>query len=116
MSHPKLVSFLATTLILISLLCRAVPATSAAADRIPLETVDQEKIDAYTGALRGIGMRYSPFSPTWEKGARGMKGKRTVDMHDSLSERYWAWGTHASTRPPPQARRLLAHRCCARVR
>gem|GEM_PF-4138584 len=26
------------------------------------------------GALRGIGMRYSPFSPTWEKGARGMRG------------------------------------------
>ena len=34
-------------LILISLLCSAVPAISAAADRVPLETVDQEKIDAY---------------------------------------------------------------------
>src|ERR671927_347756 len=34
-------------LILISLLCTAVPASSASANRFPLQTVDKEKIDAY---------------------------------------------------------------------
>src|SRR5919205_4472939 len=34
-------------LILISLLCTAVPARSASADRFPLQTVEQAKIDAY---------------------------------------------------------------------
>ena len=47
MCHPKIVSVLAAMLILISLLCTAVPARSASADRFPLETIDQERIDAY---------------------------------------------------------------------
>ncbi len=47
MFHPKLVFVLATTLILISLLCTTVPALSASAQRVPLETAEQEKIDAY---------------------------------------------------------------------
>jgi CubicO group peptidase (beta-lactamase class C family) len=50
MSHPKLVFVLATTLILISLLCRAVPATSAASGRSALEMREQEQIDAYIQA------------------------------------------------------------------
>jgi hypothetical protein len=37
MSHPKIVFVLATMLILISLLCTAVPASSASADRFPLQ-------------------------------------------------------------------------------
>jgi hypothetical protein len=47
-SHPKLVVVLATTLILISLLGRAVPSTSAAPGRSGLETREQEQIDANT--------------------------------------------------------------------
>ena len=47
MSHPKLVVVLATTLILISLLDRAVPSPSAAPGRFGLETREQEQIDAY---------------------------------------------------------------------
>jgi hypothetical protein len=47
-SHPKLVVVLATTLILISLLDRAVPSTPAAPGRFGLETREQEHIDANT--------------------------------------------------------------------
>ena len=47
MSHPKIVFVLAPMLILISLLCTAVPASSPSANRFPVQTVDQEKIDAY---------------------------------------------------------------------
>jgi CubicO group peptidase (beta-lactamase class C family) len=47
MSHPKIVSVLATTLILISLLGGAVPSTSAAPDRSILQTREQAQIDAY---------------------------------------------------------------------
>ncbi len=50
MSHPKRVFVLATSLILISLLCRAVPTTSAAPDRSALERREQEQIDAYIQA------------------------------------------------------------------
>jgi CubicO group peptidase (beta-lactamase class C family) len=47
MSHPKLAIVLAATLILISLLGRAVPTTSAAPGRSALQTREQEQIDAY---------------------------------------------------------------------
>ena len=47
MSHPKLVVVLASTLILISLLGRAVPTTSAAPGRFALQTREQEQIDTY---------------------------------------------------------------------
>jgi CubicO group peptidase (beta-lactamase class C family) len=50
MSHPKLVLLLATTLILISLLGRAVPSTSAAPGRAAHQTREQEQIDAYIHA------------------------------------------------------------------
>jgi CubicO group peptidase (beta-lactamase class C family) len=46
-SHPKIVGFLATMLILIILLGTTVPALSATTNRVPQETVDQENIDAY---------------------------------------------------------------------
>jgi CubicO group peptidase (beta-lactamase class C family) len=45
MFHPKIVFALAATLICIGLLCTAVPARSAAASGLPLETAEQ--IDAY---------------------------------------------------------------------
>jgi CubicO group peptidase (beta-lactamase class C family) len=47
MSHPRTVFALAATLICIGLLCLAVPARSAAASRLPLETAEREQIDAY---------------------------------------------------------------------
>jgi CubicO group peptidase (beta-lactamase class C family) len=47
MAHPKLAIVLAGTLILISLLGRAVPAIFAAPDRSALQTREQEYIDAY---------------------------------------------------------------------
>ena len=47
MSHPKRASVLAATLILISLLGRAVPTTFAARSRSALQTREQEQIDAY---------------------------------------------------------------------
>lgn len=47
MSHPKLVIVLTAMLILISLLGRAVPTTSAAPGRSALQTREQEQIDAY---------------------------------------------------------------------
>jgi CubicO group peptidase (beta-lactamase class C family) len=47
MFHPKLVIVLAATLILISLLGRVVPTTSAAPGRSVLQTREQEQIDAY---------------------------------------------------------------------
>jgi CubicO group peptidase (beta-lactamase class C family) len=50
MSHPKLAIVLAATLMLISLLGRAVPTTSAAPGRSALQTREQEQIDAYIRA------------------------------------------------------------------
>ncbi|MBK9715064.1 MAG: beta-lactamase family protein [Kouleothrix sp.] len=50
MSHPKLAVVLAATLILISLLGRAVPTTSAAPGRSAHQTREQEQIDAYIHA------------------------------------------------------------------
>ena len=47
MPHPKLAIVLAATLLLISLLGRAVPTTSAAPGRSTLQTREQEQIDAY---------------------------------------------------------------------
>jgi CubicO group peptidase (beta-lactamase class C family) len=50
MSHPKIASVLTATLILINLLCTAVPSLSAAPGRSALQTREQEHIDAYIHA------------------------------------------------------------------
>jgi CubicO group peptidase (beta-lactamase class C family) len=50
MSHPKLAVVLAATLILLSLLGRALPTTSATPGRSALQTREQEQIDAYIHA------------------------------------------------------------------
>ncbi len=50
MSHPKLVTVLAATLLLITLLGRALPTTSAALGRSALQTPAQAQIDTYIHA------------------------------------------------------------------
>ena len=97
MSHPKLVFVLATTLILISLLGRAVPSTSAAPGRSGLETREQEQIDAYIQArmqaahIPGLALGVVRGNQITRAGGTAMPQRYGIRVKGLLDLSWLAW-------------------------
>ena len=118
MSHPKLVVVLATTLILISLLDRAVPSTSAAPGRSGLETREQEQIDAYIQAriqaahIPGLALGVVRGNQITRAGGTAMPHRYGIRVKGLLDPSWSAW-FDGLTITHEGVERLFSSACCS---